>query len=257
MNKTFALATVVIRELYRRKDFYVLFVLTALITLVMASASFFKDSADGLKEISFLLIWISGLAIAVATAARQIPAERENRTIFPLLAKPVTRAHVIAGKFLGCWLACGAALLTFYSILIVISAAREHTLPVADYVQAFWMQWMFLAVVVAMVIWGSVVFAAPSSNATICIVVVAGILTLGSHLNRVAIDQSEPLRSLIYAIYFTIPHLEWFNLKDYVIYAKEIVGWGYIALASLYALAYTALFLLGAWMSFRGKALSK
>ena len=163
----------------------------------------------------------------------------------------------MVGKFLGCWLACGAALVTFYAILIVISSAREHTLPVADYLQAFWMQWMFLAIVVAMVLWGSVVFAAPSSNATICITVVVGILVLGSHLNRVATDQPDPMRSIIYGIYFVIPHLEWFNLKDYVIYSKGIVGWGYIALASLYALTYTGLFLLGAWISFRGKALSK
>ena len=55
--------------------------------------------------------------MAVGTTARQIPAERENRTIFPLLAKPVTRAQVVAGKFLGCWLACGMALVVFYLFL--------------------------------------------------------------------------------------------------------------------------------------------
>ena len=41
------------------------------------------------------------LVIAIGTAARQIPAERENRTIFPLLAKPVSRWQVILGKFFG------------------------------------------------------------------------------------------------------------------------------------------------------------
>jgi len=42
MNTISALAGVVIKELYRRKDFYVLFVVTALITLVMGSVSFFN-----------------------------------------------------------------------------------------------------------------------------------------------------------------------------------------------------------------------
>src|SRR5262245_10378280 len=99
MNAIFALANVVIKELYRRKDFYVLFILTVLITLTMASANLFHDDriTGYLKEICIRLIWISGLVMAVGTAARQIPAERENRTIFPLLAKPVTRAHVVAG----------------------------------------------------------------------------------------------------------------------------------------------------------------
>ena len=54
MNTVLAIASVVIKELYRRKDFYVLFVLTALITLVMGSVSFFNDAkiVRYLKEIA-------------------------------------------------------------------------------------------------------------------------------------------------------------------------------------------------------------
>src|SRR5205814_3675166 len=128
MNNALAVASVVVKELYRRKDFYVLFVLTAVITLLMGSLNFFNDDkiVRYLKEICLLLIWVSLLAIAVGTSARQIPAERENRTIFPLLAKPITRGQFVAGKFLGCWLACGVALTMFYGFFGVISASREH-----------------------------------------------------------------------------------------------------------------------------------
>src|SRR3954470_12432250 len=128
MNIVLALAGVVIKELYRRKDFYVLFVMTAVITLLMGSVTFFGDGkiVRYLKDICLLLIWASALAIAIATTARQIPTERENRTIFPLLAKPVTRAQVIVGKFLGCWLACGLALVVFYLFFGVVSGSREH-----------------------------------------------------------------------------------------------------------------------------------
>src|SRR4051812_43658924 len=106
MNTVIALASVVLKELYRRKDFYVLFVLTAVITLIMGAVHFFNDSGivRHVKEICLLLVWISGLVIALTTTARQIPPERESRTIFPLLAKPVTRGQFIAGKFVGCWL---------------------------------------------------------------------------------------------------------------------------------------------------------
>ena len=86
MNAIFALANVVIKELYRRKDFYVLLFFTVVITLIMASANLFNEDkiVRFLKELCLLLIWISALVMAVGTAARQIPAERENRTIFPL-----------------------------------------------------------------------------------------------------------------------------------------------------------------------------
>src|SRR5690349_19442164 len=116
MNTVLALSGVVIKELYRRKDFYVLFVLTAVITLLMGSASFFNDAqiVRYLKDLALLLIWASTLVIAIVTTARQIPAERENRTIFPLLAKPVTRGQVILGKFAGCWFASGLAVVVFY-----------------------------------------------------------------------------------------------------------------------------------------------
>src|SRR5208283_1925926 len=116
LGNVFALAGVVMKELYRRKDFYVLFVLTALITLLLGSVNFFSDDniVRYIKDVCLLLIWISSLVIAITTAARQIPAERESRTIFPLLAKPVGRGEFIVGKFVGCWLACGISLLAFY-----------------------------------------------------------------------------------------------------------------------------------------------
>ena len=46
MNTVFALTGVVIKELYRRKDFYVLFVLTALITIGDGHGPFFQGSED-------------------------------------------------------------------------------------------------------------------------------------------------------------------------------------------------------------------
>src|SRR6185437_7878567 len=133
MNKIFAVAGVVIRELYRRKDFYVLFILTVIITGLSWIMNFFHDEQiiRFIKEICLVLIWISALVIAITTAARQIPAERESRTIFPLLAKPISRWQVMVGKFVGCWLATGAALVVFYVFFALVSASREHSLPLA------------------------------------------------------------------------------------------------------------------------------
>jgi len=258
MNTVLAIAGVVIKELYRRKDFYVLFVLTAVITLVMGSVSFFHDTkmVRYVKDIALLLVWISALVIAIATTARQIPAERENRTIFPLLAKPVTRWQVILGKFAGCWLACGLALIVLYVFFGIVSGSREHHWPVLNYCQAMWLQWVMLGVVVAFVLLGSVVFTAPSSNATISFILVLGILFLGRYLNQVALQQAEPVKTLVYGIYFLIPHLEWYDVRDLIIYDQKLVGWVDCGLATLYAVVYMAVFLLGTWLVFRRKTLS-
>src|SRR5829696_4298170 len=119
MNAIWAISIVVLKEMIRRKDFYVLFVITALITLVMGSVSIFNDQsiAGYLKELALLLIWICSLVIAISTTARQLYSEKENRTIFPLLAKPVSRSQLLLGKFFGCWIATGLALFVFYLFL--------------------------------------------------------------------------------------------------------------------------------------------
>jgi ABC-type transport system involved in multi-copper enzyme maturation permease subunit len=258
MNAILALANVVVKELYRRKDFYVLFVLTAAITLLMGAVRFFNDPqiVRDLKEICLLLIWTSALIIAITTAARQIPAEQENRTIFPLLAKPVTRGQVVAGKFLGCWLATGATLVIFYLFFGVLSGVHENRWPVLSYFQAFWLQWAMLSVVIALVLLGSIVFSAPSANVTISFFVVLGILLLGGHLNQVALQQDEPVRTVVYAAYFLIPHLEWFDIRKFVIFNWPLIPWVYCLLATLYALLYTGLFLLATCLVFRRKALT-
>jgi ABC-type transport system involved in multi-copper enzyme maturation permease subunit len=258
MNNVLALAGVVIKELYRRKDFYVLFVMTALITMVLGSVKFFNDDriVRYLKDSCLLLIWVSSLVIAVTTTARQLPAERESRTIFPLLAKPVSRWQLIAGKFLGCWLACGLALIVFYFFFGAITASREHSWPLGVYFQALWLHWICLGIVVALVLLGSVVFTAPSSNATICFIIVVGIMFCGGHLNGVAVHMGGISGNILYAIYYSIPHLEWYDVRDFVIHDWGLISWAACAGATLYGLLYAA-FLLGAtWLVFRKKSLT-
>lgn len=258
MNKVWAIAAIVIKELYRRKDFYVLFVLTALITLAAGSVNFFNDHkiVRYLKDICLSLIWFSSLIIAVMTTARQIPAEKENRTIFPLLAKPVSRGQLVLGKFLGCWLACGIALLMFYAFFIIATASRDAHWALGDYGQAMLLHWSMLAVVVALALLGSVVFTAVSSNATICLIAVVGTLFVGEHLHKIALRQAEPVKSALYGVYLGIPHLEWFNLRDQLVMNVPAPGVGKCGLASLYAGAYASILLHATWWRMRRKSLT-
>jgi len=259
MNNIFAVAGIVIKELYRRKDFYVLFIITIVICLVMASVNIFNDNQiiRYLKELCLLLIWVSSLIIAVTTTARQIPAEREQRTLLPLLAKPLSRTQLIFGKFLGCWLACGVVLLCFYVFFGALAASREHTWPLLNYFQAALLHWIMLGVVIALTLFGSLVFAAPSSNSTICFVIVAGIMCVGRYLDVVALSLPEPRRSIVFSLYYAIPHLEIpFEMRNLIVHDWPLIGWNFVGLDALYLLAYTAVFLVAACLVFRRKAVN-
>jgi ABC-type transport system involved in multi-copper enzyme maturation permease subunit len=258
MNTIWALTGVVIKELYRRKDFYVLFVLTAIVTLAALSANFFNDTkiVRYVKDICLLLIWLSTLVIAIVTTARQLPAERENRTIFPLLAKPVSRGQVIVGKFLGCWLACGLALVVFYVFFVVVAGLREPEWHLVAYLKSMALHWMMLAIVIALTLLGSVVFSAISANATICLIAVIGILFVGEHLNKIAVRQAEPVKSITYTLYYCIPHIELFDVRSQIVNNRILPGAIDCGLAGLYAAAYSAVLLYGTWLLFRRKSLS-
>lgn len=259
MRNIFAVAGVVIKELYRRKDFYVLFILTIIICLVMGSINIFNndDIIRYVKDICLLLIWASSLIIAITTTARQIPAEKEQRTLLPLLAKPLSRNQLIVGKFLGCWIVCGLALFCFYVFFGALAASREHHWPLVNYAQAAFVHWMALGVVVALSLLGSLVFAAPSSNSTICFSIVAAILCVGRYLDQFAVNMHEPGRSLVYALYFALPPLEIpFDLRERIIHDWPPVDWVSVGLLGLYLAAYIAFFLTAACLLFRRKAVN-
>jgi len=250
-------AQVVLKESIRRKDFYVLFVLTAVICLVMGSVTFYHDNqiVRYLKEICLLLIWISTLVIAITMAARQIPVERESRTIFPLLAKPISRTQALLGKFFGCWIAIAAALSAFYIFFGLMAMSKEHSWPLANYFQAVWLHWIMLGVVIAMSLLGSLAFSAVSANVTICFVAVTFILMLGRHLENVAMGVGEPVRSLLQVLFYAMPHLEFFDVRDLVIHDWPPLHWLTCAKATAYGFVYGAFFLVAACLLFRRRPL--
>jgi len=86
-------------------------------------------------------------------------------------------------------------------------------------------------------------------------VVILGILVLGGHLNQVALQQREPLRTVTYTIYFLIPHLEWYDTRELIAFDQPLVPWRYCAGVSLYAAMYCGFLLFGAWLAFRRKGL--
>ena len=113
-----------------------------------------------------------------------------------------------------------------------------------------------LGVVIAMTVLGSIIFAAPSSNNTITFIVTVAILLLGRHLNKVALQLHEPLQTVLYSIYFAIPHLELFDVRDLIVHDLGAIDW-IIWLGALgYATVYGTLFLLGACLAFRRKTLN-
>ena len=66
----------------------------------------------------------------------------------------------------------------------------------------------------------------------------------------------EPGRTIVYSIYYAIPHLEIFDVRDLIIHDWPAIAWPVFGIAVVYALLYSGLLLLAACLLFRRKALN-
>ncbi len=89
----------------RRRDLGVVAILmwALLILLVAARMVGLEQPTTGtfLLNLSLTLVTFSAHMIALLVSARQLPEEWENRTLYPLLARPVARGTVVLGKWAG------------------------------------------------------------------------------------------------------------------------------------------------------------
>jgi len=111
LNRLLLVAKTVWLECLRRKDFYVLLILVGLFVIGIFAVHIIgienPDTARFLVSLGLQLSYALAAVLTAVTAARQFPHEMENRTLQPLLAKPVSRGEVVLGKSLAvCAVAC-------------------------------------------------------------------------------------------------------------------------------------------------------
>ena len=66
----------------------------------------------------------------------------------------------------------------------------------------------------------------------------------------------EPGQTLLYAVYFALPHLELFDVRDLIVHNWGVIRWDIFAAALAYAMVYAAIFLALACLLFRRKAIN-
>ena len=251
-----ALAHLSVLELYRRKDLVVVFLLSAVILLPLA---FFTPFGVGgasryMNELALLLVWLFSMVIGIGVSARLFPPEFETRTIFPMLAKPVSRGTVLVGKYLGALFAAWSALAFFYAAYGVLCGVRQGVWFPVILFQAFLLHAGFLVVVTALALLGSLLMT-PSANLTMSGLPTVGMLSFGQRLPALIDAQPVPGKWVLAVIHWVGPHLEFFDLRQRLIHEWPTVGWGVCAAALAYAVCYAAVCLGLAGLVFRRKPL--
>ena len=243
MKSIIAIAKNTLVETLRKRDIYVLAIISALLIAISGMLGFWD--ARGLhrfvKDISMTIIGICTTIIAIAATARQIPAETECRTLYPLLAKPVSRFTYLLGKFFGCWAIAVSSLLFFTLIFLTALICFQGKVSWV-LVQAVFTKSLMLGIIVSLTLFGST-FLTHSANVTVVILFAFG-SRMAANAIILSLEKSSPVIQLfLKALYWVIPHVELFDMSKKVVHGwAPIPFWVLLALTG-YALIYISLFL--------------
>ncbi len=255
MRALWLIAKATLLEALRKKDIYVVLILAVVIISAAGMFNFFgvEGLQKFLKDISLSVINILIIVIAVVITARQFPTELEQRTLYPLLAKPISRLQFLLGKFIGVLIISTFTLLSFAVIFLVV-LAMTHSSTGLIFVEALYLRFLSLCIICSLTLCLSL-FLTPSANVTIMLLFCLGASIFSRTIVLVFYKVSVIQRLLLKFVYFIIPHLDLFDMSKRVVHDWEPVGVPIIAGITIYGLFYTFIFLTIGYLRFRRRML--
>ncbi|GMW02043.1 MAG: hypothetical protein AMXMBFR84_31790 [Candidatus Hydrogenedentota bacterium] len=243
MEKIFGIAKVTIIESFRRKDPYVVLILAALV--VFGAGLFSRFGTEGLgkfvKDVGFSVTYLLATLVCVVTAARQLPVEIQNRTLYPLLAKPVSRVQVFLGKFLGVGIMSTAVVLLFFAELFVLF--RILGIPVSSvFIQAIYLRTISMWMIAGLTLTLSV-FLTHGANVTISLLAALAMQTFANTVMTVRTELEGTMLRVFDIVYWSVPHLELFDITKREVHAWPPAPLWVLAALTVYGLTYTFIFM--------------
>jgi ABC-type transport system involved in multi-copper enzyme maturation permease subunit len=255
MRVTAAIAISVFRESVRDKVLYNL-VLFAL--LLMASSYLIGQLTAGqdvkiIKDLGLSATSLFGLFIAVFIGIGLVSKEVERRSIYSLMAKPITRSQLVIGKYCGLTLTLAVNVavmaLALYAVLAYMSwklgpeARILWETPPLDpaMLKAVVLIFVELMLVTALALFFST-FSSPMLSAALTFgLYVAGHFS-GDLRNFQQVVDSPAAARFARGLYWVLPNLAQFDVKNDVVHGLH-VPIGYMAMAGAYAAAYIGMLL--------------
>ena len=125
-----AITAVTWTELVRLKVFYFLIIFALLVignSFFLARFSF-EEEFQMLKDIALGAMSVFSSLLAILATATLLPKDIEDRTIYTVLAKPVSRTEYLLGKLSGVFLLLALAVLLMGAVFAAVLLLRTQTL---------------------------------------------------------------------------------------------------------------------------------
>jgi ABC-type transport system involved in multi-copper enzyme maturation permease subunit len=251
LSRVVAVAANTFRETVRERVLYNLVffaILMTLCSLLLGQLSIRQDEKI-IKDVGLAAMELFGHLIAIFIGIGLVSKEIERRSLYPLLAKPLSREELFLGKFAGLGFTLlvnvGAMAAGLFATLLLTYRRADPALLKA----VFTIYLSLLLVVAIALLFSTLTSTALAAVCTVCLVIAGRFSDVVRNMKQVA--PGVPDR-LVDVLYYAVPNFLTFDLKNRVAYGDP-VPWSVVLGIALYGAAFiTAVLALGV-ASFRRK----
>lgn len=218
-SRTLVIAANVFREVIRDRVLYLIgFFAVAMIaaTLLLPEVAASTENKI-IPDIGLAAIGLLGLLIAVFVGTGLVNKEIEKRTVFVMVAKPISRAEFIVGKHWGISAVLAVLVAAMMGIFLVTLTLLQIPVPIAALSLAALFQFLELSLIAA----AAILFGVFTSSLLATLLTIA--VYLMGHFSRDlvalgSISADPNLRRITEGLFLALPDLSRLNLKNEAVY---------------------------------------
>ena len=253
LARVWAVAANTFRETVRERVLYNLVFFAIIMTasgLLMGQLSIRQDEKI-IKDIGLAAMELFGTLIAIFIGVGLVAKEIERRSLYPLLAKPLSRQEFFLGKFAG----LGFTLLVNVGVMaagLALTLAGTGRRVDPNLLKAIYPIYLGLLLVVALAL-----FFSTLTSSALAAVFTVGTVVAGrfSDVIRNMREVTDAPTWLVRFLYYALPNFRNFDFKDRVAYGDP-VPLAAIGAVTAYAIVYIGILLLAGSAAFRSRELS-
>ena len=252
------IARTVLLEAIRRKEVYVVVIGSLLLIGAVMTVDFFglEGVSKFYREVALKVMGVATGLTVIFLGARQLPREFETRTIYTLLAKPVSRLEFLAGKLAGVMLSAMFCFALFMAAYVIGAIYIGSEIPWGLFLQYIYLQMIQMLILATLSFWLSMILNldAAISISVLFYFLAATLVSMTTYLYYVV----DPIsRIILTALVWGIPQLSLFDLSEKAVHASawSPLSFSLMATLTIYGLFYAVGLFLMAARSFERRAL--
>lgn len=231
------------KESVRDKVFYALFAFAFVaitFTIFLGSISL-DETLHVVRSLGLAGIYLFGLLITIFLGTSLMYKEIERRTLYFILSKPISHGQVVVGKFLGLFASVALSIVGMALVYLGVVWYSGSGFDKLGLLAIFY-EILEIGLLIALTVFFST-FSKPLPSMVYALLVIYIGHSLGM-LVEFTKRGSVFAHNFVQALYYILPNLEKFNIRDLVLYGGA-PSLSATLLVVLYATLYTTVLLIG------------